>query len=282
MKALKLSPIAAPSVFDYVDARIFVRDCTEHLKATDPDFSFRKFTKEIGMASPGHIHLMISGRTALTERSAIKLAQGFELNKVETKAFLDLVLLESVSDDQSREELKQKIINDRMNRKKTKLKKHQFAYFSHWYYPAIRELVGLADFKMDLSWIASRLRGQVSTSEVSQALKTLFALGLIRSEGAGVVQSEPSVSTDDVTAHSDLIAEFHKAMMEQAQESQSSVSESLREISGMTITIGSSEIEKLKQDVLEFQRAVFQKYGQAKPHHDQVYHMNLHLFPLTK
>ncbi len=283
MRAQPLQPqTEAPYVFDYVDARTFVRDYVEFLKSHREGFSFRKFTKEIGIASPGHIHLVISGRLSLTEKIADKLARGFELSKVDAKAFLDLVLLDQVADGNAKENLKHKILNERMRRKKAKLKEHQFAYLTHWYYPVIRELVGLCDFRMDLQWIASRLRGDVSHGEISKALKALFALGMIRTEGSSLVQSEPSVLTDDLTPSSDFVDEFHKAMMMKAYEAQNSVEDSLREISGMTLTLDATEFDRLKQELVDFRNQVFQRYGLVKPSHDRVYQVNVQFFPLTK
>jgi uncharacterized protein (TIGR02147 family) len=274
--------IEAPYVFDYVDARTFVRDYVDFLKSHREGFSFRKFTKEIGMASPGHIHLLISGRASLTAKAAEKLARGFELSKVDAKAFLDLVMLDQTTDANVKENLRDKILSEKMRRKKAKLKEHQFAYLTHWYYPVIRELVGLADFKLDLPWIASRLRGDVPTQEISKALKTLFALGMIRTEGSALVQSEPTVLTEDLTPTSDLVDQFHKAMMMKAHEAQSSVEDCLREISGMTLTLDAKEFNRLKQELVEFRNQVFQRYGLVKPSHDRVYQVNLQFFPLTK
>jgi uncharacterized protein (TIGR02147 family) len=146
----------------------------------------------------------------------------------------------------------------------------------------IREMVGLADFRFDPQWIASRLSGEVTVAEVARALKTLFSLGLIRSEGSNVVQSEPTVETEDVTDVSALIPQFHRTMMNKAQEAQDLVAASLREITGMTITLGDDDLDQLKQEVMEFRRSVFKKYGQVKPSHNRVYQINLQMFPLTK
>ncbi len=272
----------APHVFDYLDARAYVRDCIAYLKLTKQGFSFRRFTKEIGMASPGHIHLMLSGKQSLTEVAAEKLARGFELNKAETKRLIELVMVERVSEESAKENLKQKIVNDQMRKRKAKLAEHQFAYCTNWYYPVIREMVGLSDFRLDLAWIADRLSGKVSTSEVSKAIKTLLALGMIRTEGSALVQSESMVSTDDVTPRSDLLSQFHKAMMQKAQEAQDAVVDSMREISGMTLTIDAAEFEKLKCELVEFRNQVFQKYGLVKPTHDRVCQVNIQFFPLTK
>jgi uncharacterized protein (TIGR02147 family) len=274
--------ITEPSVFDFVDARSFVISRISYLQQSQLGFSLRKFSKEIGMSGSGHIHNVMSGRILLSEKVAQKLSQGFALSKVEAKAFFNLVLLDSLPVGSVKDDLKQKILDERLQRKKTKLKEEQYAYFTHWFYPVIREMVGLADFKMDPQWIASRLAGQVTALEVAQALKTLFSLGLIRSEGSAVVQSEPVVETEDVTDVSALIPQFHRTMMNKAQEAQDLVAASLREITGMTITLGDEDLDQLKQEVIEFRRSVFKKYGQAKPTHNRVYQINLQMFPLTK
>ncbi len=281
MRAVVQNLAKVPSIFDYVDARGFIRDRLDYLKATQKDFSFRKFNREIGVSAPGHIHMMLSGRIALTEKLAAKLVQGFALDKVEAKAFLDLVLLESLEEGDVKANLRSKILEERLRRKKTKLKEHQFAYFTHWFYPVIRELVGLSDFQMDPKWISRRLGGKVSPAEAAQALKTLFALGMIRSEGAAVVQSESSLETEDLIPSSDMVSQFLLAMMEKAQEAQRGVDTSLREISSVTLTVGSAEFEQIKRELIEFRHSLFQRFGQVKPSHEQVYQVNLQLFPLT-
>jgi len=272
----------SPTVFDYVDYRAFVRDRIDWLKQLDSTFSFRKFSKKIGFASHGHIHLILSGRAELAEKSALKLAQGFDLNKLETKAFLELVRLEKISDDSAKNQMRQKLIADRMRRKKKKLEEHQFDYFSNWYYPVIREIVGLSEFKLDTRWIADKLMGRVTPAEVSQALKTLLALQMIRSEGNHLVQSEPTVQTNDINPYSELLNGFHRAMMAQAAEAQEIVPDSLREISGMTLTVDPDDFAQLKSELLAFRDAIFQRYGQVKSNHTSVCQVNFQLFPLTK
>lgn len=284
MKSRSLESAAdlEPSIFEFVDARSFISSRLDYLKRAQTGFSLRKFSKEIGISSSGHIHNIVSGRISLSEKIARKLAQGFALSKLESKAFLDLVLLDNLPSGAVKDDLKQKILDERLHRKKAKLKESQYAYFTNWYYPVIREMVGLADFKLDPQWIASRLCGNVSTFEVRQALKILFSLGLIRSEGPAVVQSEPAVETEEVTDVSALIPQFHRTMMNKAQESLDHVSESLRDISAMTVTVGDEDLDQLKREVMEFRRNVFQKYGQARPTHKRIYQINLQMFPLTK
>jgi uncharacterized protein (TIGR02147 family) len=271
----------APSVFDFVDARAFIREHLNYLKTSQRGFSFRKFNREIGVSAPGHIHMMLSGKIALTENLAQKLARGFALDKIEFKAFMDLALLESLDEGEVKDDLKSRVLDDRIRRKKTKLKEHQFAYFSRWYYPVIRELVGLADFRLDTKWIARRLGGKVSEKEVAQALQALFALGMIRSEGSLVVQSESVVETEDLIPSSELVSEFLVAMMDQAQQAQRGVATSLREMSGVTLTVDSEDFEQIKRELTEFRHSLFRRFGQVKPSHDQVYQVNLQLFPLT-
>lgn len=271
-----------PNIFDYVDYRVFVKDMIEFAKREDSDFSFRKFAKKCGLASAGHIYLIISGKTGVSEKTAQKLAKGFDLSKVQAKAFIDLAVLAQTESEEEREHLKSRMLNERAQQQRTHLQAEQLAYYSHWYYPAIREMVALADFKFDTKWIAEKLLGKVTPQQVAQALKDLFALGLIRSSGAEVVQTQASLTTGDRAPNAELISSFHSAMMDQAKLAQAHVESEMREISSLTITLEHSQLQALKEEIIQFRKGLFRKYGEAKPSHDSVYQINLQLFPLTK
>jgi uncharacterized protein (TIGR02147 family) len=156
------------------------------------------------------------------------------------------------------------------------------AYHSHWFIPAIRELVSHHAFEENPKWIGKILLPSISAPEAERALQVLLRLGLLeRDEASGrLVQAEPLLETGEAPLSLHL-ASFHRAMMAHAAEAIDRVPRAEREIASLTLCLSEQRLLVLKSELEEIRRDLLQRY-QSDGESERVVQVNLQMFPLSR
>jgi uncharacterized protein (TIGR02147 family) len=267
------------SIFEYDNYREFLRDTYLLRRSQDKKFSFRFFARTAGFNSCGFLKMVMDGHRNITSESISKVARALKLNKEESEFFKNLVFLNQAKEPKEKEIYVQEIIRSKSYRKICALKVSQYHYFMHWYYVAIREMVGLPGFKEDHNWIARQLGADVTPLEVKRSLDELFLLGLIRREEDGTLrQTDANLSTpDEVIVGS--VAQYHREMMSRASVSIDKVPREKREISGSTISVSEETAKKIKELTQSFRNSIFE-LASRETHPETVYQLGIQFFPL--
>src|SRR5262249_40521679 len=105
-------------------------------------------------------------------------AKALALDSRESAFFADLVALGQAETLAERNRAFERVAANRRFRAARRLEGPLFEYLTHWFYPAVRELAGRADFREDPKWIAAQILAAVSPDDVRRALATLEQLGL--------------------------------------------------------------------------------------------------------
>src|SRR5690606_9166225 len=102
-----------------------------------------------------------------------------KLGPAEAAFFADLVALDQAQTVADKNRAFERVAANRRFRVARRLQGPLFEYLTHWYYPAVRELAGRADFRDDPGWIAGQLLPKITVKEARAALTTLRQLGLL-------------------------------------------------------------------------------------------------------
>ncbi len=272
-------PSALGEVFEYLDYRAFLSDYYDAKKADDDAFSFRAFSKWVGVRSPGHLKRIIVGERSLTPEMADRYSQVIGLSAEQAAFFATLVRFNDAKNSTDKESAYQALRSYRQYRKIHALDDRYADYHGHWYLPAIRELAQCHDFVADPSWIASRLRPSISQSEATEALGTLFELGLLRKDGERVVPTEEDVSTGPQTSGTH-ITRYHRQMLELASASIDNFPAAQRDLSALTLSVPKGALAELRERLRELRQELLTRYHNAAK--EQVVQINLQLFPLSE
>ncbi len=156
-----------------------------------------------------------------------------------------------------------------------------FTYLSHWYYPAIREMVARADFDEDPTWVARQLVPRIEVEQAADALALLIWLGLVqRSIDGRLERGDPRLTTGaEVTSLA--VANYHGQMIERAAAAVEDLPPEVRDISAVTFCVRWHQVDALKERLAEFRAALVEEFD-AEDDPDVVYQLNLQLFPLTR
>ncbi len=268
------------TVFEYEDFKRFIPERVEQLSKIDSKNSLRSICKAAKL-SPALYYFIIQGKRPLTPSTAKKLAAGLKLSKGETDFFLVLVEWNQTNDDSKKQSLFKKILSFKKFRDAHPLAEAEFEYYTRWYYPVIREMVALANFKEDSTWIAGRIRPALAPSDVERAIQKLLVLGLlIRNSSGKLTQANPRVATSPMIS-GQLAMSFHREMMKLAIESIRGVHSDEREIGAITLTLGPERYQSLIRRIRQFQSEIFAEYGEAANQDDRVVQINVQVFPLS-
>lgn len=268
-----------PNIFEFLDYRSYLRAYYKAAKENVPAFSFRFFARRAGLSSPSFLrHVMRGERNIGTTTDNFTDALG--LNEEEAAFFALLVEFDQAESDGEAEQAFEKLAASRRFRNARRLDKAMFEYLTHWYYPAIREMVVRADFQDDPAWIASQLIPTITPEEAEVAVSTLLELGLLeRAEDRRLRRGESSVTTGH-EVRSLAIADYHRQMLERAGESIELIPREYRDLGAMTVCISPATIAEVKKRVHAFREILFQ-LCESDQNPQVVFQINTQIFPLS-
>jgi uncharacterized protein (TIGR02147 family) len=270
-----------PSVFEYLDYRAYLRDYFTLAKAQKKQFSFRFFARRAGFSSPNFVQLVMLGKRNLGRAAVDQVAKGLGLTVAEAAFFGDLVALGQAETLAERNRAFARVTANRRFRTARRLDGPLFEYLSQWYYPAVRELAGRADFVEDPAWVAAQLLPRITTAQARAALGTLEKLGLlVRDEGGRLVRGDPTLTTGH-EVRSVVVPAYHRQMIERAGAAVDTVPPDQRDVSALTVCIRGSSLAELKERIHRFREEMLDRCDtESEP--ERVYQLCIQLFPLSQ
>jgi uncharacterized protein (TIGR02147 family) len=277
-----VSGAAAIDVFGYLDYRAFLKDVYLAKKSERRGFSFRAFSRRADLRSPNYLKLVMDGDRNLTRAMAERFAKALGLDDEATAYFVDLVAFNQARTVGERSASYQRLTSSARYRKAHRLDLVHASYHASWYMPAIRELAARADFRDDADWIAAALNPPITRAEAKKAVAALVELGLLVRDRDGRIHQgdQPLVSTGPETrgVH---VASYHKAMMERAAAALDRLPSEQRDVSSLTLCVGSGGLGRLKDRIQRFRRELLE-LSTLEDEPAQVVQINFQLFPLSQ
>ena len=270
--------------FEYLNYRKLLKDLYEDRKAAQSFFSYRYIAQKVGFASAGFFTNIIQGKRNISPEYIFKFAEVFKLNKAESEYFELLVNFDQAKDHVRKRFYFEKILGH----KKSKIKTtdiQQYEFYSNWYYTAIRELIDIYPFKGDFDELAKRVSPPVKPAEAKKAVELLEKIGFIRKrEEDGVYEQTDTFITTGYEAKSVAINNFLMGMSDLAKEAIDRYPRDRRDISSLTFTVSEEGYATIHERLKSFRREVLEivREDKSQKRQDRVYHINFHVFPLTK
>ncbi len=266
------------SIYAYTNYRIFIKERCEELKKSTPCFSYRYIAQKCDLKSSGFISWVVSGKRTISVELAIRIASALKLNKREAQFFELLVL-----HNQAKTEDQRKLYHDRMLSYRSTyakvMKRDRQRYYSKWYYSAIRELVAVTEIK-DEQQVASLLNPPVKVSEAKEALELLLRLGLIGMSEEGIYIRMDAAITSGPDIEPAIIHSFQSATMQLAQSALNRIPKEERDISTITISCDSRDIERIRERIRQLRADISEIACGSDA--DQVFQFNTQFYPLSK
>jgi uncharacterized protein (TIGR02147 family) len=270
---------ALPDLYGYHDYRAWLRDVYAAKKAEGRGFSYRAFSRRVGLASPNHLKRVIDGERSLGIDMTPRYAAALGLSDDETRHLAELVAFCDARTDAERNEAYERLKSSRGYRRAHRLTAAHAAYASQWYLPAIRELVRVDGFRPDPAWIAAHLLPPVTVAEATEALAVLRALGMLVETGeGGLAQADPVVTTGPETRGLH-VRNIHRAFLGQAATALERVPAAERDISALTLVADDATLLEIKRRLQQLRRELLELVADRPG--TRVVQLNLQLFPVS-
>lgn len=276
----KAAKEAKPSSF--LDYRLFLKAVYTYCKETSDTYSYQKFAEDLGFNGTTVMHQIVNGYRSLSIKAAKQIVECFELDALESRYFLTLIAFCNAKNVQSREEnfqllqaLKRQTLPDETDR-------DLLDYFSQWYHPVIWELIGTSAFRPDVAWIAKKIIPNLRPSLVQESLDLLLKLDLIAFdlESKAYRQTKNRVTTGHQIKGLALVS-YHASMIDHAKAALTSMSGARRDVSAVTVSVNEDTARKLRDMIHSFQLQLLDE-AERSGSGDQVYQINIQLFPFTE
>lgn len=268
-------------VFHYQDLRKYLLAYYEAKKAGKRAFSYRSFSRRIGVNSPNHLKRVIDGERKLTPEMAKRYATAMGLSGEAATYFCDLARFSQAKTASDRALAWRAMTHSKQYRQAHALEMSHAEYCSTWFIPAVRELAARPDFQADPTWIAATLIPAITRTQAKNALTTLLDLGLLRVDADGRYVQGTSVLSTGPETRGMHIAAYHRSMLERASESIDLIAASERDISSLTMCVSAATLAELKWRIQEFRKELI-AIAQADESPERVVQFNFQLFPLSK
>ena len=250
-----------PSIF----LRKALQDRLAEIQTSNPRFSIRAFAKQLKLQS-GTLSLILLGKRTISSRLAEKIMNGLGLGPdIQEKVRASL---KSSSIKHTPKELKS-----------LQLSSDHFQLLKDWRHFALLSLLNTRDFREDPKWMALRLGA--NSKECSLAWSRLRRMGLVQKTTSGNWKAKyDRIKTED----DQLIPALrysHYEGLELAKEALSEEPLERREFNWLIIALDQSDLGLLKKRIRTFREQIIRDFGR-QTEADEVYRLNLQLFPYTK
>lgn len=271
-----------PSIYNYIDYRKFLRDYCEKQKEIHPHFSYRYFARVADLGSFGYLKMVIDGTRNLSVKTLNKFIKALKLGKKEAAFFEAMVNFNQSQSDKERDLYFERMVSLREAVKITGLTKDQYEYYRYRYFVIIREMVALEEFVEDPAWIAARVNPAIRQHEAAHAVGALLRMGLLKRNADGKLEQADVSIASPAEMESLALFNFQRDMLNQAKDAMVKIDASLRDITSLTIPLPLTMVDEIKKKITVFREQIIDYVNKSAKSFDEVYQLNLQLFPVTQ
>jgi len=265
-------------ITEYKDYYSLIKDFYEDQKRTSY-FSWREFAKLAGFSSPTYLRLVSEGKSKLSRGSMNRMISAMGLVGFEVDYFKALVNFCNAKDDESKMPYWKEMRRIALEYKVRVVDKEAVEYFDGWKNQVVRELAPMMPGATP-GQIAKTCCNEITAAEVNKSLEFLTKAGFLKKGTDGSYrQTEKNVAASKEGMAYAVHAMQHK-MLQLADESIERFEPQERSVSSVTFTVNRECYERIVQEIDSFRRKIAAMPSEIEKA-DQIYHLNMQLFPLT-
>ena len=264
-------------ITEYQDYRKYMLDYFDWRKRSSA-FSWREFSKIAGFSSPSYLKLVCDGKSSLS-RVGVPLAAAMGLNEFECEYFKLMVEFTNAKGDEKKKDAFRKMKEFANEQRARVLNADAFDYYESAVNSVVRELAPLMPGALP-GEIAKKIKHTFTAQQVRDSLKLLVKLDLLKALGENVYEQTDKVITGSGESLTLALRSMNGQMIDLAREAIEKIAPGERNISGVTIGVDEATVIRLSGEVDRFRKQVIAIAGESKKI-NQVYRLNLQLFPLT-
>lgn len=264
-------------ITEYTDFRQLMLDYYEDRKRRSA-FSWRDFSKAAGFTSSSYMKVVCDGKSKLSKIGVERTGVAMGLVGFEMEYFRALVEFGQVGTEDKKKAAYERMLSIAKVHKVRVMEGDLFEFYDSWQNPVVRELAPLMPGATP-GEMAKMCYPEVSAAEVQQSLNFLTKAGLLKKAGDSFTLAETSIKgTPDATR---LALRGMHRMMSKLATPAIDLPAGERNFSGVTMGVSRESYDRIVKVLDECRRQIISIAAEDKSI-EQVYRLNLQLFPLTK
>ena len=241
---MEMGSVKTVDIYNYFDYR------EQKIKG----FSHRQFSREAGITSPNYLVRVLKGTRNLGSGYIAKFSRALRLNRSETRYFAELVRFNTESDIAKKENYLRDLLSLRCRRGIFRIDDKKLRFFSKWYYPVVRELAVILDFRDDFNLLARNCVPRITSLQAKNALGYLLKNGFLKKDArGGYIRTEPVISSGD-EVRSTVLRNYHRQTLAQSMEALDKVDLETRDISSLTLSVSKRTFLTIKKEIQDFRK----------------------------
>lgn len=269
-----------PDIFAYTSYARYLRDFYSEKKAANPKYSYTILSRKAGFKSRSNLIEISLSKAPLSHLRVFQVARALELEPAQSEYFVALVHFNNSTSLKERE-----FHLDRMGALAGKapgrlIGEGQFAYFSEWYHPVVRELACMPAFKGDFAALAKSVRPPITLKQAKESLELLLKLELLEKTAQGRYrQADGSIQTaDELTSY--IILRYQRENLRLSEAALDGVEPEDRDVSTFTAGVSRACFLAVKKEIQAFRKHLSKLVDKDRGS-DRVYQLNLQFFPVS-
>ena len=174
-----------PSIYQYLDYRLFIQDRFHWKQSQDSSFSQRKLARVAGFANPGFFNEVIKGRRKLSSAAIERMGAGLSLDANGIEFLRVLVALTEAKDTEEKKAAMRKLEFRRNRSFFRRLSQSQSKYYLDLNYPLVRAAIGVCDFRGDYQVLGDFLRPPMTAASIKRYVRDLCEWELVAQDREG-------------------------------------------------------------------------------------------------
>ena len=242
------------NIFNYFDYREYLDDCFSYLKSKRRGFSYRAFSREVGVQSHNFLPRILRRERNLSEEFIPTLTAYLGLGGKEAKYFEALIAFNNAKKPSIKERHLKQLLDLRIVYEEHKIQDEKLHFFDTWYYPVIKELVTICDFRDDYAVLARSCVPHISPAQAKGAVGFLLNNGFIQREKDGRYSAVDAIIATDPEVDSAIIPKYHKATLQQCVDAIETIKKEDRNFSSSTLLVSKGLYEEFKKEIYHFRK----------------------------
>lgn len=272
------------NLFEYLDFRVFLSDFLAEKRRENPHFSDRMVAARLD-CNPGFFNRVLKGMRNLSPQYVLKLVEILKFNAKQRRYFELLV---------SYNQAKKQIEKDHFFRqldifRTSKIREaavSQHAMYSEWFFVVLRELINIVPCTTisdeTCRMLAKYFNPRVTPDQVRQALTALDKLGLLAKRKNGTFCAKERFITSGTEIPQVVVNRVLMQFMELATMAIDRFPRPERSLSTLTFSVSEKGYGKIREKLDQYRREILSIVNEERESVDRVYHLNMHLFPVTQ
>lgn len=276
----KNDPKQLPSVFDYLDARKYLRVYREIRREAESSFTNTYICYVLGQKnSKGYFNNVINGRVKIGPTLVERFINLLELDKKEASYFKVLVKYSQCSEVKEKEILLRKLISKNPHNC-SEISEEAISYYQHWRHAVIRALLDIVDFDgSDLNYLSSKLLISMNKSEIKKSLDLLEVNGLIAKNSKGLLKPVDKSITNSSDVEQALLLQYQLMQFGHSQKVILNRNVRPQKVTSMTLSVSEDTYSIIKEKIDNLKSEIRALANSEQGKAERLYQMNLHLFP---